>query len=702
MRFRLRVFAAACLLLHPAMGNSVITSTDELRKAGANQQVGREFRLEGIAVIPPYLARGPFFLMIGDTLTPLYGTPSNLTERIAIGDRLAVSGVMEKSSIPLRASPNCREIRVISHGRPPDAPVVRMEDFLRGDTPSNQLLAIHGTIQDVFPDDIDPAYAHVVLQDGPCSITLTCNCPRSDVAGFHALLGCDVVATGVSGRGFSRNRRHIGPHLTIAGTNALRVIRRSRDDLFNAPVFRPDAEFNPHLLADMGPRRIRGTVIATWHCESLLVRTAERDVVRVELAYGPLPRPNSSIEAVGRIESDLFGIFLTRAHWRPSGLPPTDDEPPARTTIAELFTTRFEAPAINTLQNGNLLKVRGTVKSIASDETGRTRMVIAEGPYALRVLCEADADAFRAVEEGSVVEITGICVLDSDVWRPNVRIPKIRGLFLVLRTPDDITVLKTPPWWTPVRFVVLLSVLLALFAAIVVWNATLRVLVVRRSREVIRAQERKLESELRIDERTRLAAELYDNTVQNLTAVAYQISAAQKALGAADSLAHSRLDTAAKMLKSCRTNLRQCLWDLRNDVLDEPDFEEAIRRTVEPVGGDAKLSVRFSGRRELVSDSTAHAVLNILRELVSNAVRHGKAGAVSIAGEARPGLLRFSVRDDGIGFDPDRRPRQDEGHFGLDGILERLRMLHGTLSIRSHVGRGTYIRVTIQPGATAT
>jgi signal transduction histidine kinase len=104
--------------------------------------------------------------------------------------------------------------------------------------------------------------------------------------------------------------------------------------------------------------------------------------------------------------------------------------------------------------------------------------------------------------------------------------------------------------------------------------------------------------------------------------------------------------------------------------------------------------VRFAGPRTAISDSTAHGVLNAVRELVSNAVRHGEAAKIRIAGEVRSGTLRVSVRDDGCGFDPANRPGQAEGHFGLDGIAERIERLGGTFEIKSAPGKGT--KATIQ------
>ena len=62
---------------------------------------------------------------------------------------------------------------------------------------------------------------------------------------------------------------------------------------------------------------------------------------------------------------------------------------------------------------------------------------------------------------------------------------------------------------------------------ILLWNAALRVLVEQKSREVVKIQPRKLVSELRIAERTRLAADLHDSFSQNLTAIGYQVSTAR-------------------------------------------------------------------------------------------------------------------------------------------------------------------------------
>ena len=117
----------------------------------------------------------------------------------------------------------------------------------------------------------------------------------------------------------------------------------------------------------------------------------------------------------------------------------------------------------------------------------------------------------------------------------------------------------------------------------------------------------------------------------------------------------------------------------------------AIRCTLEPHVGDTSLAVRFNVPRSLFSDDSAHALLRIIRELTLNAIRHGNARHVKIAGSVENGKLLFSVRDDGSGFDPNNCPGLRDGHFGLQGVRERIKKFNGEMSIESQAGSGTRI-----------
>ena len=55
----------------------------------------------------------------------------------------------------------------------------------------------------------------------------------------------------------------------------------------------------------------------------------------------------------------------------------------------------------------------------------------------------------------------------------------------------------------------------------------------------------------------------------------------------------------------------------------------------------------------------------------------------------------FSVADNGCGFDPDHCPGGNEGHFGLQGVRERVASQDGSLAIESRPGAGTRVAVSL-------
>jgi signal transduction histidine kinase len=107
------------------------------------------------------------------------------------------------------------------------------------------------------------------------------------------------------------------------------------------------------------------------------------------------------------------------------------------------------------------------------------------------------------------------------------------------------------------------------------------------------------------------------------------------------------------------------------------------------------VSVRFSVPRGKLSDKTVHALLRSIRELVVNALRHGGATDIKVAGALEGEHLICSVTDNGSGFDPASAPGVLQGHFGLQGIRERIDALGGEFTIESTPDKGTKARMKI-------
>ena len=243
---------------------------------------------------------------------------------------------------------------------------------------------------------------------------------------------------------------------------------------------------------------------------------------------------------------------------------------------------------------------------------------------------------------------------------------------------------------------VALGLLAAALLAVFAWNRTLSHAVAVRGRRLFREELAHAKAELKIEERTRLAVELHDSLSQTLTGVAFQIDAAERAQQKNPERVEHHLSAAQKTLSSCRRELTNCLSDLRSRTFEEQDTEKAIRLMLEPHIKEAKVSVDFKVPRTHLSDATFHAILQMTRELVVNAIRHGKAQHVSITGGIDSHCIFLSVQDDGTGFDPKNRPGVSEGHFGLKGVSERIDRLGGAVDITSAPGKGTKIDIKIE------
>ena len=293
-----------------------------------------------------------------------------------------------------------------------------------------------------------------------------------------------------------------------------------------------------------------------------------------------------------------------------------------------------------------------------------------------------------------MVEVSGICLMETENWRSDAPFPRVTGMTLILRTAADLNILSRPPWWTPLRLSIVIGALLVVLSGIFIWNRMLNRLVERRSRALLKEQAAHDVADLKVEERTRLAVELHDTLAQNLTGISLQIDAAQMAAEEEPNSVMPYLESARRKMQNCRDNLRNCLWDLRSRAFEEKELAEAIRKTIAPHIGETVVQIEMNIPCRKLSDNTIHAVLCIIRELAINAVRHGKAAHITVCGTLDGSGISFTVTDDGIGFDPARRPGLSEGHFGLQGVSERVVRLGGTFDIASSPGHGTTATLT--------
>lgn len=575
-------------------------------------------------------------------------------------DKLLVFDKIEKIGTGETSAPRVRRLEDLD---------ARLDDLYEVTT--------EGVVMDVFPDEIDSRFDILLLKDGLARLPVFLFATPTN----ETFRNARIRVTGQYQRIASGYRRFSGP-LLLDYEKPVEVLQPGGDP-FSAPPVDPSNFLTPSELALMDRRSLEGRVLATWDGSRLMLRVGGL-VAHARLIRGQsLPPIGGRIRVVGYPQTDFYKIHLAKSVWKPLEENAAEpDERPESVSIHRIIENRDGASCFVSTYHGALITLTGQVRSPREADSPERSFYLETDGHQVPVNVSACPDVVERLVSGCEVRVTGRCRLDVDAWSPNESFPRLTGLTLLMRTADDLVIVRTPSWWTPARLITLVAVLAVLLLAFLVWNRLLQRLVERRGRELFDADVERAGESLRVEERTRIAIELHDTLSQNLTGVALQLNA-------------GRYVMAAQALKSCREELRNCLWDLRSDAIDAKTMDEAIRRTLAPHLGGARLQVRFAVPREDLTDNTFYALVRIVRELTVNAIRHGKASVIRIAGSRETGRLLFSVRDNGCGFDPENHPGIAEGHFGLQGIRERIAFLNGTLTIDSRPGAGARVTVSL-------
>ena len=596
------------------------------------------------------------------------------------GDVIRATGTIREKHAGKRYA-DVTSCSVLRHEKPPQPHDATIREILSG-AHDFRFSRIRAIVRDASQSETNPYWAILGLVDGQSSIALQMLIEHGGADALDSLVGQEILvdcfpAPNDTGLFFP------GRHLRTYGTNNLHTVAPDARILPVRPVsgiaMRRPSDF--HML---GLHSASGYVLATWSNNQFLLKTSEGKVLRVFLHGDSTPRAGDSVEVVGFPESDFFCVNLVNATWRKTGSRPCDGEAPAVSPLSRLFTGTPGHEHPDRDLHGRLVRIRGRILSVPNGK-GNSQLLLTDEGKILLVETAALTSVLPALAVDAVIEVTGVCVVDVEPWR-SIR-PSFKSVMIVPRSASDLTILSRPSPWTTRRLIAVIGALLALIAGMLVRHH------LQKRRAALLS---KITTDLKVEERTRLAVELHDSLAQNLTGVSLEIDTAAKMANADHRAMCTHLETAARSLKSCRDELRNCLWDLRNRALETATMDEAIRQTLAPHVAGVDVAIRFAVPRERISDNTAHAILRIVRELTLNAIRHGKAAKIRIAGSVEGDRMLFSVRDDGCGFEPDKAPGFQEGHYGLLGIQERIDEFEGEFTLKSSPGNGTRAMVSLK------
>lgn len=192
-----------------------------------------------------------------------------------------------------------------------------------------------------------------------------------------------------------------------------------------------------------------------------------------------------------------------------------------------------------------------------------------------------------------------------------------------------------------------------------------------------------------LEEKIRIGHDLHDGVIQSLYAAGLTLQSSQP-LAQSDALeAGRRIETALDMINRTIAEIRAYIGGLSPLSVRGTSIARALQDVVEelragrPVQCDLRIDEAAAAR---LSDEQMTQTLQIAREAVSNALRHGRPSHLRLLVEARDAHVALQVEDDGQGF---TIPPAGAGGHGLANMRARAEGAGSKLQLESTPGRGT-------------
>ena len=187
-------------------------------------------------------------------------------------------------------------------------------------------------------------------------------------------------------------------------------------------------------------------------------------------------------------------------------------------------------------------------------------------------------------------------------------------------------------------------------------------------------------------EKNRIARELHDTTVQNLTSLVHKTELCMKLVDMDTVRTKLEMQTMINTLKDSINELRQIIYGLKPMSLDDFGLSVTVRKFIEQLNLEIKpkFFLEIEGFEPKDIDPVVSLTLfRIIQEACNNVIKHAQAERVDILIDYMYDLINVIVIDDGKGFDHDEdvKKKNPLSGFGLSIMKERTYLLSGTLKI---------------------
>lgn len=615
-------------------------------------------------------------------------TEAAIIEHLAAPDEIEVVGSIHAGGFAPNIVP--QEIRVVGQGVLPrprssdsarffqgadDCLLVQVTGIVQGyttETDRHLLSVAHGTqlfVAEVFSDVL---------------------------ANPQHLIDQEVLFTGVAIARFNNRGESLWIRLLVGSAGAVSMITPRLPSSRAAPFVPLDsiARFSREL-SDGHRIRTKGVVTRASPCDYAYLQEGTQGV-RVETTGCEIFQPGDVVEALGFVRRGDVVARIVEADITKIGSGP----PPLPLSVTPEQIVAVNSVAATTYRRASPGDFIGALVCFDAEllDTQATRygaeLVLATGGVPTSALLDAKTfNELRSLAAGSQIRVTGIVQPWASSAEPDplgvLQALSDQRLRVLIRSKDDIRVVRHASWWTARRWATALGILAILAASAFGWVVSLK----RQVRRQYRIIESTLKAEATVAERQRIAREFHDTLEQDLAAVGMRLD--RESHRAPDSATQRALEEQRRVVSRIQADAHDFLWDLRDATRNDGSLMLSLERQIaylRSLHGE-EMILEGPSTPIKVSSMVQYHVLRIVREAIHNAAQHAGASHITVSCAHDGTTLTVHVADDGRGFS-EESARSREGHFGLRGMSERATRLGGSLSIGSRDGMGTVVTLT--------
>jgi two-component system, NarL family, sensor histidine kinase NreB len=216
---------------------------------------------------------------------------------------------------------------------------------------------------------------------------------------------------------------------------------------------------------------------------------------------------------------------------------------------------------------------------------------------------------------------------------------------------------------------------------------------IRKKEELNRKKLLRLVLEAQTEERRRISRELHDHAGQLLTSMLLRLQVLKET--SINDRAREAVEEISSVASSTLEDISRLARGLHPAVLDDLGLEEALRRAAQEFeASGVAIRIRIRGIRERLPQHMEREIYQILKEALTNVLKHSRATNVVLSLERRGASIVAMVKDNGTGFDF-REGGTRGTHLGLVGMNERAALIGGSVLISSAPGAGTVVTLTV-------